>query len=156
MRSFWLSWRACCALPLCVALVYAMGCSSGSTATPKLVPVVGKIVLDGTPLKGANVIFVPKDQTKGTGGSAVTDAEGKYEARHPSNKAGIEPGTYAVLFSKLAMPDGSPIPEGKNAADVGAAESLPQQLSNPHPEFMTNIVTVPEKGGSFDFTLASQ
>lgn len=151
MRETWRIW-----VPLCLFLVMGTGCSSGTAKTPKLVTVTGKILLDGAPLQGANVIFIPKDNTKGTGGSGVTDAEGKYEARHPSNKAGIEPGTYSVLFSKLAMPDGSPIPEGKNAADVGATESLPQQLSNPHPEYITNVVTVTETGGAFDFTLASK
>ena len=92
----------------------------------------------------------------GTGGSGVTNADGKYEARHQSNKAGIEPGTYMVLFSKIAMPDGSSIPAGKNAADVGATEILPQPLSNPDPEFAPNVVTITESGGSFDFTLASK
>lgn len=140
-----------------LGLFCIVGCSSGGPAPPKLVPVAGKVMLDGTPLAGASVIFIPKDQTKGTGGSGVTDAEGKYEARHQSNKTGIEPGTYAVVFSKIAMPDGSPIPPGKNAADVGATEVLPQQLSNPSPDFMTNIVTITETGGtSFDFTLASK
>jgi hypothetical protein len=137
-------------------LVWIAGCSSGTAPAPKLVPVAGKVVLDGTPLTGANVIFIPKDKTKGTGGSGVTNADGKYEARHQSNKVGIEPGTYMVLFSKIAMPDGSSIPAGKNAADVGAAEILPQPLSNPDPEFAPNIVTITETGGSFDFTLASK
>jgi len=144
-------------LTVALGLFCIGGCSSGSAKPPKLVPVAGKVVLDGTPLAGASVIFIPKDQTKGTGGSGVTDADGKYEARHQSNNVGIEPGTYAVVFSKIAMPDGSPIPPGKNAADVGAAEALPQQLSNPSPDFMTNIVTITATGGtSFDFSLASK
>lgn len=144
-------------LAVSLGLFCIAGCSSGGPAPPKLVPVAGKVMLDGAPLAGASVIFVPKDQTKGTGGTGITDAEGKYEARHQSNKVGIEPGTYAVIFSKIAMPDGSPIPPGKNAADVGATEVLPQQLSNPSPDFMTNIVTITETGGtSFDFTLASK
>lgn len=158
MRSSLFALRAISlSLTTSLGLFCVIGCSSGGPAPPKLVPVAGKVVLDGAPLAGANVIFIPKDQTKGTGGSGVTDADGKYEARHSSNKVGIEPGTYAVIFSKIAMPDGSPIPAGKNAADVGATEALPQQLSNPSPDFMTNVVTITETGGtSFDFTLASK
>ena len=158
MQKPWLLGRAVCLLLSAqIGLVGIVGCSSRTPAPPKLVPVAGKVVLDGTPLTGASVIFVPKDRTKGTGGTGVTDAEGKYHAQHQSSKAGIEPGTYTVLFSKIAMPDGSPIPAGKNAADVGAAEVLPGQLSNPPPEFNFNIVTVPETGGAaFDFNLASK
>lgn len=143
-------------LSVCAMLICIAGCSSKAGGPAKLAPVAGIVKLDGSPLTGANVIFIPRDQTKAMGGSGVTGADGKYEARHQSNKVGIEPGTYTVLFSKIAMPDGSPIPEGKNAADVGAVEVLPQQLSNPNPEFVTNIVTIPDAGGAFDFDLASK
>lgn len=156
MSDFWKASRAAIsALAVCLGVMGLTGCSS-ATIPAKLVPVAGLVQLDGTPLTGANVIFVPRDSTKGTGGSGVTDGDGKYQARHSSNSVGLEPGTYSVLFSRLAMPDGSSIPQGKDAADVGAVEWLPPQLSNPPPELVMHVVTIPDAGGSFDFSLASK
>jgi hypothetical protein len=140
----------------CAGLTWLAGCSSKVNVPPKLVLAVGKVTLDDKPLTCASVIFVPRDHTKGTGGFGVTDAEGRYEVRHQSNEVGIESGTYNVVFSKIAMPDGSPIPDGKNAADVGAVEVLPPKLSNPPAELGINVVTVGADGGAFDFELRSK
>lgn len=139
-----------------IGLTMVVGCSSKTGDDVKLVTVVGKVTLDGKPLAGASVNFLPKDSTKGTGGFAVTDADGRYETRHRSDAVGIEVGTYTVTFSKIALPDGSPIPQGKDAADVGAVEVLPPKLSNPPPEHAQNIITVTTGGGNFDFDLVSK
>lgn len=133
------------------------GCGRSGEPIPKLVPVKGKVLLNGEPLAGASVSFVPRDQTTGTGGFGATLADGTFELMHRSNASGVEPGAYTVLFSKFAMPDGSPIPEGKNATDVGATETLPLELTNPPSDRARNVVTVRDnESNSFDFDLKAK
>ena len=143
---------------LVLALVgLVSGCGGSNKKIPaKLASVAGRVILDEKPLSGCSVSFIPRDQTKGQGGFAVTDAEGFFSAKHWSNVSGIEPGTYTVVFSKIAQPDGSPIPEGKNAADVNAKEMLPRKLSDPNLEHGVNVVTVLESGAELDFKLKSK
>lgn len=133
------------------------GCGRSGEQPPNLVSVTGKVTLNGEPLAGASISFVPRDQTKGTGGFGATLPDGSYEILHRSSKKGIEPGAYTVLFSKFAMPDGSPIPAGQNATDVGATESLPAELTNPPAERAVHVVTVRDgEPNSFDFDLQAR
>lgn len=132
----------------------ASGCGSGTEAPPKLVSVTGKVLVNKSPLQGVALNFVPRDSTKGTGGFGGTLADGTYELMHRSRSKGIEPGTYYVTFSRFAMPDGSPIPDGKNVTDVGAVESFPSELVNPQPDLARHVVTVREgESQNLDFEL---
>lgn len=126
-------------------LLSAVGVGCGGTEGPQLElgPLSGTVALDGKPADGVSITFLPKDDTAGNGGWAVTDANGKFTAKQYSGEEGLPKGTYTVQFSRLRMPDGGPIPKGKDAADVGAVESLPPRLSNPNPEFSPYVVTIP-------------
>ena len=135
-----------------VALVTVVaGCGGAKEKIPTLIHVKGKVLLDGAPLTGAAINLIPYDKTTGTGGFGATLADGAFEIMHRSGKPGVEAGTYAAAFSKFAMPDGSPIPEGKNATDVGAKESLPPHLTSPPRERAKYVVMVKD-GGENDFT----
>lgn len=147
--------RLISAIFLTAAAATLTGCGNETKVPAKLVSVMGHVALDGKPLAACNLNFIPRDQTKGTGGFAVTDSTGKFEAKHWSNEPGIEPGTYTVVFSKLALPDGSPIPQGKDAADVGAVETLPRKLTDPSLDSADKVVTVVAEGGQFTFELKS-
>lgn len=155
MRESSSAWSRRFVLLSSVSLIFQLGCAGSSNDGPgKLIPVTGKVTLNGEPLGQASLTFIPKDQTKGAGGFAGTMSDGTYEVMHPSSSKGIEAGTYAVRFSKFAMPDGSPIPEGKNATDVGARESLPLMLSNPPLDRATHVVTVKDgTTNTFNFDL---
>ena len=62
-----------------------------------------------------------------------------------------------MTVSKLAMPDGSPIPEGKNAADVDAVQVVPVPFSDPNSDDIAKVTTVSKEGGSqFNFDITSQ
>lgn len=138
----------------CLALVFSLGvfgCGGGvkPEVIPPLEPVSGIVTLDGTPTAGISVTFFPTGAAgaKGNPCTGTTDASGKYSLKHRSGKDGVPAGDYIALFSKLAMPDGSPIPEGKTAADVAAVEQIPdyyRQMDN-----LTNGCAVP-KGGKTD------
>ncbi len=135
---------------LCIA---AAGCGGSSEPTPELVAVTGTVTFKSEPLAGASISFVPRDGTQGTGAYGVTDDFGKYTLTHRTDASGIEPGTYTVAISKMAMPDGSPIPEGQDAADVGAIQMMPPKYSDPFSETNANIITVPASGGDFPIEL---
>ena len=60
-------------------IVMAAGCGTTVPNQPKLVPVSGAVTLNGKPLAGATVEFVPTGSTHGTGAYGCTDKTGKYE-----------------------------------------------------------------------------
>src|SRR5438128_1111674 len=61
----------------CCVLVFAVGCDAG----PKLVPVSGKVTLDGKPLVGATVGFYPQNKPSrelGPLSTGKTDDKGEF------------------------------------------------------------------------------
>lgn len=146
------------ALFVCLSVVTVAGCSAEkSDNIPELlIPVTGTVQLDGEPLGGTAVKFLPYGDTKGKGGYAITDSAGNFEAKDYSMAEGIEPGVYNVTFSKIAMPDGNPIPEGQTAADVGALEILPPHLTSVNPDNMKYMLTVESEPISIDYELNSK
>jgi hypothetical protein len=127
--------------------ILVSGCGGGGREAPaNLAPVSGKVLIDGTPTANVAVSFIPTGETKGEGAYGASDAEGKYTLTHPSGAAGVEPGKYRVVLSKYVMPDGSPIPEGQSAADVGANESISPAYSDP--DSSTLSVDVPADGNT--------
>ena len=132
-------------------------CGGSSAEVPdELVPVSGTVKLDGEPTANITVVFNPGKGTTGTGGYGVTDSTGKYTVTHRSNQPGIEPGEYVVTFSKMGLPDGSPIPEGKDAADVGAVQLLPEKYTNPNREMNLTIATVKAPSVTLDYEIISK
>lgn len=132
------------------------GCGSSTPTTGPLFPVSGTVRLDGKPLSGAAISFVPQDSTKGTGAFGATDENGRYELIKASRAAGLEAGSYAVVFSKFALPNGAPIPDGKSATDAGARETLPRHLTTPPTGRPIYAATVKDgDGNTFDFDLKS-
>lgn len=149
----------------CLPLTVLAGCGGSTIEVPEeLAPVSGTVTLDGQPAAGISVVFVPSvnpgnpsERTGGSGAVGGTDASGKYTLQHRSGQPGIQPGHYNVIFSKIALPDGSPVPEGKDPVDVGAAEVLPQRYTTIDPEKgAEKTATVPKEGGTFDFALESK
>jgi len=133
------------------------GCGGQSAEVPDaLIPVTGTVKLDGKPAANISVLFNPGKGTGGTGGYGVTDSEGKYSVTHRSNQPGIEAGEYIVTFSKMGLPDGSPIPEGKDAADVGAVQLLPDKYTNPNREMNLTIATVKAPGVTLDYEITTK
>lgn len=143
---------------LAVITVCQLGCSNsgGYEAPEELVEVKGKVVLDGEPLIGATMSFIPDKGTEGTGGFAVTDETGGFKALHYSQAEGLQPGNYKVVFSKLVTEDGNPIPEGVDAADVGAVEKLPSHLVQVHSGNHQVLLTVNQSAQEVEYKLNSK
>ena len=58
------------------------------------------------------------------------------------------------MFSRMTTKEGQPIPEGANAADLEAKESLPARYQNP--ESAQTLVTVKGEPNHFDFTIKTK
>ena len=139
-------------VPAAVLLAVGLiGC--GGSGPGDAVSVRGTVTLDGKPLRGAVVTFVPTGATPGVGGRARTGADGKYALTGLRGESGVPAGTYRVTVNKLEMPDGTDFPEDAPVApmDSGAKERLPAHYANPSQSRLT--ATVPAGGGSIDFLL---
>jgi hypothetical protein len=120
------------------------GCSS-STSGPPVVPAEGTVLLDDKPLPNANVMLVPKGETRGDRASfGKTDATGKFAVASPDGKRkGTAVGSYQVVINKLVKPDGSDFVPGPNAGpeDTGGfKELLPVTYSDPAQSMLTTEV----------------
>ncbi|MFN5323248.1 MAG: carboxypeptidase-like regulatory domain-containing protein, partial [Planctomycetota bacterium] len=84
-------------------------------ARPKLVPVSGQVLLDGEPVGGAKVVFLPQQLFDGGNrvqpvASALTDEQGNFCLR-TTGQPGTPAGAYWVLLSKLEVPAGEGAPK---------------------------------------------
>jgi len=85
---------------LALAAGLAAGCGSGDeTDYYALIPVTGKVTLEGEPLAGAKVIFTPQGNVPDTPASDVTGKSGTYNVMY-RGRAGVAKGKYSVLVSK--------------------------------------------------------
>jgi hypothetical protein len=129
-------------------LLLAAGCSKG----PGLVPVSGRVTLDGKPVKEVIVNFTPIGDTKGTGSLAATDPDGRFTLADARGKAGTYVGEYKVYFYP-ALPASAK--EGDPADVVGAVRGR----TLPGIYFDLNQTplraTVPEGGGTIEVILTS-
>lgn len=125
-------------------LVLLAGCGKDANL-PEELPVSGTVKLNDQPLTGAVITFIPIGETRGTGATARTGADGSYQLRTPEGK-------YHVLISKLRMPDGSDFPIGTDLApiDSGAKEILPGYNDPEQPRLSA---TVPGPDGKLNFSL---
>lgn len=140
-------------LLLSAVCLVASGCSK-SAGPPKVekLPVKGVVTLDGQPLAGARVTFLPKE----AGGAAAgrTNESGAYELEGMAGRSSALQGPCKVTISRMLKPDGSPPAPNEAPMAVGAQESLPKQYSMPGSTTLS--ADVPAGGGTFDFPLKSK
>lgn len=130
------------------ALMFLAGCSGDQV---KLEPVTGTLLVDGEKVSNVLVVFSPATG-EGMGSFGVTDASGKYELIYRDERKGVPAGTFKITYSKLTMPDGSPIPDGVDTpSEVSATKMIPAQPSNV--DNITETVTVPKGGDTFDLSI---
>ncbi|KAA0137334.1 carboxypeptidase regulatory-like domain-containing protein [Gimesia chilikensis] len=146
-----------------IAILFAVmsaalsGCG-GSASGPDIdmIPVTGSVTMDGEPLVGAMVEFHPTGGTKGNGAFGLTDEAGKFTLTDYHSNPGCPPGEYGVTFSKITLPDGSPIPPDSQQGGVGMKEQIPPgyNLFKPHAIIQAASVKAPES--TFEFQLDSK
>lgn len=139
---------------LVASLVCAVVCGCGKASGPpqaQVMPVKGKITLDGKPLAGAQVVFSVLQPPGVFAGWTMDD--GSYELQGLAGGTSVE-GACKVTVSRLAKPDGSPLGPDEAPANVGALEQLPARYSQVDASELSR--TVPAGGGTFDFDLTSK
>jgi hypothetical protein len=139
-------------LPLLFGMLLALGCQNSSG--PPLVPVRGTVTLNGKPLAGANVRFIPEGATQGVGSEAITDETGTYTLQYRRSGSGAIVGTYKVTVSKRRMPDGSAPEKDGSPITSPARETLPPIYSNTARSTLKAVV--PEGGATLDFSLKTK
>ncbi|GIW99923.1 MAG: hypothetical protein KatS3mg111_3256 [Pirellulaceae bacterium] len=80
-----------------LVLMGLSGCGGDKLPT---VPVSGVVTLDGKPLEGATVTFVPQSPGARTA-SALTGSDGRFVLTTVKGGDGAVPGTYAVTIKKV-------------------------------------------------------
>jgi hypothetical protein len=96
----------------------------------------GVVTLDGAPVEGATVTFVPESGSASDTAAATTDAKGEFTLYSLDKKAGVKPGSYKVTVIKVtskgeAMAPPSPGDPGKmkevrkEMDDAGKGKGLP-------------------------------
>ena len=136
-------------LALVMLLAFTVGCGGSIDPNqPPLHATGGIVTLDGKPLLGATVAFVPMGSTPGQSSLGTTDQDGAFVLQTSTN-TGSAPGTaagqYKVIISRKATADGKLVPDSTdNAAAVDGNESLPARYS----DFLNSTLTakVPDGG----------
>ena len=147
-----MSLRALLFVPVLISALAVLGC--GGAPGEKLVPVGGKLLIDGQPLDGVEVSFIPEMSKKNSrGGSGVTDATGAFTVTDlDQNLPGLAPGKYSLAYSRRRLPDGSagPKPEAGKPVDPGIirVETLPAHLTIPNPKVPASQVEIPAAGNT--------
>ena len=136
---------------VCVGLV---GC--GGAGGPKLTPVKGKVTLDGQPLAGATVNFMPETGPVALG---VTDAGGNYTL-NTVGRAGAVEGKHRVGITKSitlnAVVDPKPEDMARMLRDgkMPTAKSvIPPKYAAPQTSGLERTVTADRSKNVFDFDL---
>lgn len=80
------------------ASILVLGSLTLGCGGPKPVKVSGVLTLNGEPVEGANVQFVPADDGKRPA-SGITDKTGKFELTCFESKDGALPGDYKVVIT---------------------------------------------------------
>jgi hypothetical protein len=123
------------------------GCGGARTT-----PVEGVVLLDGKPLAGASIQFVP--QEKGRQATAETDASGQFAMSTLQPRDGVLPGTYKVVISppngpadttQYASADQAMAAAMKAPAKKPAAPLFPQKYARPDQTPLTQEVPVKGK-----------
>jgi hypothetical protein len=139
--------------------VVLVGCGgSEQKSNVPLIPVIGKVMLDGQPLDEADVNFYPEGDTQGQGGYARTGKDGTYKASTPFGEPGLAAGSYRVVIQKLVTPDGKPFTGSvdPNVPPIEApySEVLPPTYSDQTSSILTATVS-PESKRPVEFALKS-
>jgi len=125
-------------------LVVAFAAASLAGCEPRVArhPVEGVVTLDGKPLKGASVAFMPK--AKGCPGTAATDADGRFALREMDRHNGIAPGEYRVVvfLAKYSKPN---LGRGPLQAKGDGEPADAVEIVEPEPTIVAYVV--PERYG---------
>ena len=142
-------------IAFCLILFGGCGPHSELANLPRpLVPVSGRVVMDGKPLAGVVLSYLPSAEG-GALSIGETDAEGRYRLSYVG-MPGCAPGEYDVIFSYKTMSDGQPLSLELQSGLILPKEALnaPERMPKKYAPGSPGInATVPAAGGTLDFAL---
>lgn len=107
-------------------VILSLGC--GGTKGPDMGLVTGVVTMDGKPVKGARVTYIPQVQGGKQSGSTsfgATDDEGHYELTYSNTQMGAVIGTHVVRISTRRA-----VSEDDNGKSIpGASETIPAEYN---------------------------
>ena len=121
-----------------------VGCSGAPDDGPDLVPVTGKVLLDGEPLEGAPVTFSPESGNRGAAGS--TNAQGIFELGY-AGKPGSPLGKQKVSISTRRE-----IQDEFGGAIGMEPETIPTQYNGPQTTLTADVTADGQNEFVFDLT----
>lgn len=140
--------------PVALAMALLIGCNSG----PRLVSVSGTVTVDGRPVEGATLVFVPDPSNKqGLAGSGVTDAKGNYTGM-TEGRPGLVPGGYRVMIAKAPSDPAKIPPEFEDDPFMAQTFNPPSKKNRKGPNSDNQVEgeyakEVPADGGILDFVI---
>ena len=136
-------------LALAALAALAAGCGDG----PELAEVGGVVTLDGRPLPGAAVMFVP-DLPDGSPSYGTTDDQGRYRLAFTRDKTGAMPGRHRVEISveppsadEIAEARAKKVPVDRPGAALPRAAregSLPAEVASDENEIDFHLKSEPK------------
>lgn len=100
---------------LMLAATMLVGC--GGPSNPPTEPVSGTVTLDGEPVEGAVITFVPDDSAN-QAAVARSQEDGSYELTTFASGDGAMAGTYKVQVMKMTLPEGGHNPYGEGESQT--------------------------------------
>jgi hypothetical protein len=134
-----------CALPLFLPLAVVAGCNK-----PALVPVEGRVLLEGQPVPAVVVTFSPVGETLGNGAHGYTEADGRFTLSNVRGGTGPHVGSYLVSL----VPSASNRKEGDPLDVIGQAGGPPRIAAIYMNSSESQLrATIPEGGGFIEILL---
>jgi hypothetical protein len=132
---------------LAAGLVSAAGCGDSG---PRLFPVVGRVTLNGKPVREMLINFQPVGNTHGNGAHAMTDTDGRFTLSDMRGGEGAYAGEYKVSFYP-ALGTKQEIDPSIDVVNDGSKSGLPRLYLDADKSPLR--VTIPEGGGTADVIL---
>jgi hypothetical protein len=129
-----------------IILCLCGGCGGGTADAPELAEVRGVVKLEGKPLEGATVTFMP---TEGRPSAGLTNAAGEYELMYTMEEPGAKLGKHTVTITTERARSGG---EG----DQPLIEARKELLPNIYHSNTTLSETVEAGENVIDFDLKAE
>ncbi len=140
---------ALCRVLSLVGLLPLIGCDQPG---PVLVPVQGRITLDGKPVSEHVVTFSPIGNTQGNGAMGPTDEQGKFALTDVRGETGAHVGHYKVHLYPTPVTPPNDVPSDVVSVGGGGG-SVPAIYIDPN--YTPVVATVPEEGCFVEITLTA-
>ena len=139
---------------------FMIGILVAGCGKPPMMTVTGSVKLDGKEVPECKVGFFPDagefNPDRHGFGSAVTDAQGRFEIQHPQGEKGIWAGKYKVTLEAFVTKNGKPLPANSKPSEVeGGVKNLFPDLYR-EPSLTKEKAVVTSGKNVFDFNIITK